>query len=89
MFTTTNPSHSPSPELLIKLLTREGPVNRLTVLVEDTVGRGLARLPLPEVGGHQEDGGDQEENCTEFYLDEDDLKTRLSKALSVARITLT
>ena len=66
----------------LELLCRQSPIDCLAVLIEDTIRRGLPRLPLPEVGGHQEDGGDQEEDCTEFYLDENDLMTTLmSKAM--------
>ena len=69
----------------LELLSRQGAVNGLAVLIKDTVGRGLARLPLPEVGGHQQNGGDEEKNCTEFYLDEDDLMMTLIKPLSGRR----
>ena len=69
----------------LELLSRQGAVNGLAVLIEDTVGRGLTRLPLPEIGGHQQNGGDEEENCTEFYLDEDDLMMTLIKPLSGRR----
>ena len=46
MFTTkTKSSHSPSPKLLIKLLAREGPIERLAVFIENTVSRGFPRFP--------------------------------------------
>ena len=45
MFTTTKASHSSSPKLLIKLLTREGPIESLAVFIEHTVSRGFPRFP--------------------------------------------
>merc|ERR1740129_2476785 len=68
-----NPSHSPSPELLIKLLTREGPVNRLAVFIEHTVGRGFPRFPFPEIRCHKQYARHYEENSSELNFHEDHL----------------